>query len=567
MARPKLVALSLLAAALVVASLAPAGAQTDGGGVQVSTRGVGTPPPAAGMGTKAALANPKCTADSIQGWGSFPMVTTTGGPYCVAPEPKSNGGATSRGVTGSTIKVVVVLPYPVSNGTGATNDTGSINRATGKPPTVKAVILDTWAALSHVYETWGRKVEFTFITSSGLDETAQRADVVKVEQDKPMFVINTDARGGGVLATTLAKDKYVVYSYSTTPEQAAALAPYMWGLFNSEANLTNAAEFLGKQVVGGKAEFAGDESMHSQPRKFGLVYADGSNLAAFNATFKRYHGTLATPALGYTANGSPLGDPTTSSEEAPTIITKLEAAGVTSVILFTDIAMTGALTTAATKQDYRPEWIITGAQYQDVTILARNYDQEQWAHAFGIANLPPAIKTSGSTGASALADWYWGPTQGSISSVPSSMVAWLANAIMYAGPTLTPENVQRGMFAVPGRGGYAWNDAASNQTSFGRTTGLAQPSYLQGGVDYAPIWYDAETVGPSNGLYSVAKGVNWYLDGGKRYIAGTWPTKKFNFFQKQGAVYEVQVNPTIAGTPVPCTGCPSTGGQGTPSNA
>jgi hypothetical protein len=29
-------------------------------------------------------------------------------------------------------------------------------------------------------------------------------------------------------------------------------------------------------------------------------------------------------------------------------------------------------------------------------------------------------------------------------------------------------------------------------------------------VDYAPVWYDAETTGPSNGLAAIAKGVNWY---------------------------------------------------------
>jgi hypothetical protein len=228
--------------------------------------------------------------------------------------------------------------------------------------------------------------------------------------------------------------------------------------------------------------------------------------------------------------------------------------------------MTGSLTKAATKQEYQPEWIITGAQYQDVTILARNYDQEQWAHAFGIANLPPAVESNPALTAN-LIDWYWGKTQGSVSAVPQSMISWLANAIQYAGPRLTPQNVARGLFGVPGRGGYAWHDVATNQFSFGRTTGLPQPSYQQGGVDYAPVWYDAETTGPSNGLTAIAKGVNWYLNGGTRYIAGTWPTKKFNFFQKQGAVYEVTPDPAIVGTPVPCSGCPSDGGPGTPSTA
>src|SRR5262245_34057732 len=262
MTRSKLVALSILAVALVSVAIPPVDAQTDSG-LQVSTRGVGKPPPGAGMGTKAALENPKCDADSIPGWGTFPMITTTGGPYCVAPAPKSNGGATYRGVTGDTIKVVVVLPAPVQTGQGATNDRGSLNRATGQPPTVKAAVLDEWAALAHVYETWGRKVEFVFITPTGLDEAAQRADAVTIAAEKPMFVINTDARGLETLATTLAKQKFVVYSYSTTPEQASTLAPYMYGLFNSDANITNAGEFIGKQVVGGKATFAGDDSMHS----------------------------------------------------------------------------------------------------------------------------------------------------------------------------------------------------------------------------------------------------------------------------------------------------------------
>jgi hypothetical protein len=564
--RGKFVMAALLAGSLLVAAVPPVDAQTDGGGVQVSTRGVGTPPPGAGMGTSAALTNPRCDADGIPGWGSFPMVTTTNGPYCVRPAPKDNGGATSRGVTRDRIKVVVVLPAPVDAGNGTANDRGSINRATGQPPSIEAAMRDQWTALAHVYETWGREVEFVYMTSSGLGETEQRADAVKVAAEKPMFVINVDARGLETLATTLAKDKFVVYSFSTTPEQSQALAPYIYGLFNSEANFANAGEFIGKQVVGGKAEFAGDESMHNQPRKFGVVYAAGTNLGAFDSMFKRYKGTLATPPISYRANGSPLGDQAVADESAPTVITKLKAAGVTSVILFTDIAMTSSLTKAATKQEYRPEWIITGAQYQDVTILARNYDQEQWDHAFGIANLPPAVKGD-PIQPSVLMDWYWGTTQGSVSTVPQSMISWLANAIQYAGPRLTPQNVARGLFAVPGRGGYAWHDVATSQQSFGRTTGLEQPSYLQGGVDYAPIWYDADTVGPSNGLSSVAKGVNWYVGGGTRYIAGTWPTKKFNFFQKKGSVYEVSTDPVIVGTPVPCTGCPSEGGPGTPSDA
>ena len=52
--------------------------------------------------------------------------------------------------------------------------------------------------------------------------------------------------------------------------------------------------------------------------------------------------------------------------------------------------MTGAMTKQATAQEYHPEWIYAGSYNIDFPVLARGfYDQEQWAHAFGISNVPP----------------------------------------------------------------------------------------------------------------------------------------------------------------------------------
>ncbi len=55
------------------------------------------------------LENPKCNADAVEGWGTFSLVTENGGPFCVAPAPADNGGATYRGVTKNTVRAVVVL--------------------------------------------------------------------------------------------------------------------------------------------------------------------------------------------------------------------------------------------------------------------------------------------------------------------------------------------------------------------------------------------------------------------------------------------------------------------------
>ncbi len=555
-----------IAAALSVVALAPGAAQTNGT-LEVSTEGVGKPAPGTGLGTQAALDNPKCNPDTVDGWGTFSMVTADGGPFCVAPAPADNGGATSRGVTGDTIKVVVVTPSPQSTQAAGSSGGSNLNRATGEPPTPEAAVRDMWAALSHVYETWGRDVEFVFIQSTGLDEAAQRADAVRVEQEKPMFVLDIDSRGLETLATTLAQEKFVVHSYATKPEQARTLAPHLWGLFDSNANAANAAEFIGKQVIGHKAEHAGDESLQSKPRTFGLIHPEGYDGDAFTTPFTRAGGKLATPALTYPWNGSPLGDPTSAQEHAPPIISKLKGAGVTSVILFTDVAMTGALTKAAEAQEFSPEWILTGFQYQDIAFLARQYDQDQFAHAFGLSNLSPWPERSAGESTPSVIDWYWGPTQGSVATVTQDRVVWLAKAIHYAGPKLTPKNVQRGLFAAPARSGAASDDPLTSQVGYGLTSGLSQPTYFNLGHDYAAVWYDSESEGPSAGLDAVGRGVTWYVDGGQRYQAGQWPKRLLPFFEEKGAVASIEVDPATTGAVAPCTGCPSEGGPGSPSQA
>ena len=83
--------------------------------------------------------------------------------------------------------------------------------------------------------------------------------------------------------------------------------------------------------------------------------------------------------------------------------------------------------------------------------------------------------------------------------------------------------------------------------------------------DFAPYWWDPTTEGPSNGLYLVGKGVGWYVDGGKRYVATTWPKKQFAWFDKSVSINSFASRP---GGPLEyagdCTDCPATGGSGQP---
>ena len=75
------------------------------------------------------------------------------------------------------------------------------------------------------------------------------------------------------------------------------------------------------------------------------------------------------------------------AERATTIIAKMKAAGVTTIVFLGDPIMPIYLTQQATAQNYFPEWIVTGTVLTDTTVLGRMYDQKQWAHAFGLSNL------------------------------------------------------------------------------------------------------------------------------------------------------------------------------------
>jgi hypothetical protein len=559
-----LVALAACAAIASAASLVPVGAQTVTPR-PVDDTGVGKPPKGSGLGTAAALGNPKCNADSVEGFGVFSFTTVTSGPYCVAPAPDDNGGATARGVTADTVKVVVLTQNRAQAAVqGGQGGTPPKNEATGEEGTDEDAVNDLWAPYSHVYESWGREVEFVFIESSGNDEAAQRADAVAVKQEEPFIVLDITSSGQRTMASTLAADKYIVHSYGTTTDDTLTQAPYRWAQSTQEPFALAAAQFVGRQLVGRKVEYAGDDSMHSKPRTFGVVYADTIDIDQFVDTVERNKGKLAVPPMGYASSGSTTGDAETAAQFAPTMITRLKDSGVTSVVLLTDVAMGAALTKQATTQDYHPEWITTGFQYQDLALLARtSYDQDQWGHAFGLSNLYPYYDTSSVPPL----EWYWGPERGTSSTPIEARLGWLAAGIHYAGPTLTVKNFQKGLFSAPASGGAASGYPYGFQAGYGKTVGLPFPAYFNLGTDFAFSWYDPTTEGSSQIFDTVAPGVIWYVNGARRYTIDDIPKQRARFFDEEGALFVFDEPPIPVSPPNPCTGCPSAGGPGTPSTA
>jgi hypothetical protein len=561
---------SRIACVVGVVALGTALIAHAGGAAAVATaiprpEGAGLPVPASGIGTQAALDNPRCRHDDPKygPYGRFDSTEIGGGPVCVKEwkAGADNRGETHQGVTKDKITVVTVVPNseqqktdPVAPKRLADNSAGSYQDAW----------YDYMLPQMRFYETWGRAIEMRFYVSTGNDEAAQRADLVAIKAMKPFAVImNAQPPSGAVLESGLAAAKIPVMGFAATTGQMVEEAPYRWNSGDTQAAAINAAEVIGKQLVGKKAQYGGDD-VKDKTRKFGIVYYGATiDYKGFADALAKYGGKITT-AYDFTTST----DATEQANAAATAVTKMKSQGVTTVI--TSVGVETSLMEAADKQDWTPEWFHSGFGYSDLAILARAFPTTQSKHYFGLSPIPAIVEPEAVTPPAVPyvnqvnpLTWYWGAGVGTATARVVSPVNWLLRGIQAAGPDLTPKTFKQGLFSLPATGG-ALNDRTDIAlTGFGKEPKLPYDVYGVSGVDFAPFWYDPETTGPSNGVPVVGKGVSWFPDDAKRYVATTWPTKPIKWFVKDGALYHFTEPPSQPlGYVGDCAGCPSQTGQG-----
>ena len=332
---------------------------------------------AAGIGTKAALANPDC--DRETGRVAIPYQWS---PPCVKAfkDGADNGGATAQGVTADSIKVVVRTASPPEQPAPS----GVTNLATGAPAPPADAFRDIAEMWTHKLQGWGREIEWEFFERSGTDEAAQRVDALDAAGRKPFMVI--DSIGDEIFCTEVANRNTICLGISGNSEIAERQQPYRYitGV-DYWATPIYVAELVGKGLANRPAQWAGDDSMKKQKRVFGVVYTSGISgidIDLFNKELAKWKAPKPVVALPYEP---PLVATEVAADiqaKAPTIITRLKDAGVNNVVLFGGNNVTTALTKAATQQEYFPEWTMTSFQVQELDLYAcGNYDQQQWAHS------------------------------------------------------------------------------------------------------------------------------------------------------------------------------------------
>lgn len=458
-------------------------------------------------------------------------------PPCVPAFAGDNGGATAKGVTADSIKVVFYQAQQNADALAA------LAGATDEPEVAAETRAAFVTMLQDVSETYGREVELVTYQATGAtsDAVAAQADATTIIEMEPFAVI------GGPTPPAYSEEMaragiICIGCGGALPDQHYQdNAPYMWGAGPStEQYLGNFADFVSKRVLGRKAEFAGD-ALKDQDRVIGSVNYD-QDPPVFSVIRERILECGGTLGYDPKVTETYLFDMGTMPDRAATIIAKMKAEGVTTIIFLGDPIMPIYLTQQATAQDYYPEWIIAGTALTDTTALARRYDQAQWAHAFGLSNLSARTPRE-LAGSYKLHEWYFGspPVAANTNALIYVPVSQLLLGIHLAGPNLTPETFEAGMFNYPTSGG----GPTTPQISYGPDTGFTmygpdcepgvpRPDYLTTN-DTTEIWWDATATGvDEQGKEGV--GMWTYANNGTRYGPGEMPTTPTDAFAPENTV-------------------------------
>jgi hypothetical protein len=457
-----------------------------------------------------------------------------------------NGGDTARGVTGNSIKVIRF----VSQTDPATQAILKSTKLADDPPVVTRAFQALFAYSNHHYETYGREVVYEEYQASGPDtnDEAMRADAKRIAEEKKAFAV---IAGPKVLGQELAARGVIcICTVGLSSQFYKENPPYIFGsLPTADEVALHTGEYIGKRLKGKNAQWAGDEfnpaqGFKNQQRKFGLIYIEGSQ-GRVDPEGKRIRDAMVRElnknGVALSAEASYLYDPGRNQADMTTMISRMRAAGVTTVIMVVDPLSPTIITTEASRQQYYPEWFITGTGLSDTSAAGRIYDRNQWSHAFGIS--PLWVTWTDVRQSEGYREFHHGlpglqpGDEGVLINIYRAPVQQVFVGIHMAGPKLTPDTFAQGQYNYPKTGGTAAAPLVYVTRDF--------PTQIK---DFTEVWYAVDEPGKDE-RGEQGSGMMMKVDGGKRYEAGQWPVGDPKVFVREGAI-AVSDNPP-GGGPLP----------------
>ena len=428
-------------------------------------------------------------------------------PPCIAFSG-NNGGATSKGVTADTIKVTWRIP--ADNGSAAAVQSAAgdgIDISDSHDDIVRTIQGITEYINSH-FQLYGRKIVMDVFDGRGVGadeiqgagQDGANADAVTVADQKGAFL---EANGGTAPYTdALARRNVVSIGVDYLSEEwYTERHPYVWVGVSCTQTVKMLAEYANKRLFGGTADHAGD-GMRGKPRKIAVIAPENSY---YQDCVKTMVADLAKEGHSLADNLTYALDINTISQDSSAIIARLSADGITSVLMVTDPVSPLFFSSKATQQRYNPEWVIAGTAATDTDVVAQQYDQGEWQHAFGLRTFfaGRAREETDAYAAFKAARPDQEPAGLALYGIYSRLLE-MAIGFQMAGPNLTPANFGTGIQSFGGGTGF-----------YGTLRGRPGLHSLQ--TDADEVYYDPNAISSFNG----AKGA--YVPTTPHYELGQWP--------------------------------------------
>lgn len=436
-------------------------------------------------------------------------------PPCFAFEG-DNGGATARGVTDEDITVTFrVTPEPNIIATFASVAGIDYDESNQDLADTTEGLVDYF---NEHFQMHGRRLRFVQVEGSGsmVDEIygggqAEAAnDALKVATEVEAFA-DVSALSQPY-ADALSRQGVVSFGAPyLSREWFVERRPYAWSLLTDCSVIAETGtEYALARLLDRPATWAGGD-LQGQERKVALIAPDNPEYQQCVASAQdviRQEGGELDLVLDYNLNLANL------QPQATTLLARLRSEGITTVQCTCDPLMILYLTQGAEAQNYGPEWNVLGAGYSDLDLVAQAYNMslsgDQWTRAFGLSYFAEQLPSAES------------PAYQAYKSVRSDEPSQLVDLLYYqlyslvigiqmAGPDLTPETFETGMFAYPGGTGVAgtWDWS---------------PEHYTPQVDAREVWFDPERESAFNGE------LGSYVGSEQRYRQGEWPESEPEVF-------------------------------------
>src|SRR5438270_4764971 len=290
-------------------------------------------------------------------------------PPCVAFSG-SNGGATTRGVTGDTIAVAVRV----------TNDPGfqqALAQAAGAQLTdteddVKRTTNTLVDYFNSRFQFYGRKIKLVYFNGKGSaltelqgggQEEAQ-ADAINVSDQIKAFA---ELNGGTEpYSDALARRQVVNFGAPyLSREWLTQRRPYAWSVATDCSIITESVSTWLLARLGRKpAAYAGGD-LKNKPRKYAVIAPENpwyQECVDAGQKILAKQGEHTDLRLTYKFDINSL------SDQAANMVAKLKSDHITSVVLGVDPVLPVFLTAKAKEQTYQAEWLVTGTAVTDVSL-------------------------------------------------------------------------------------------------------------------------------------------------------------------------------------------------------